>query len=92
MFDPPVKTALSGRKYICAGCVTDAADTLGLFDKFKTAHDEQEARVKIVEGRLEAYAHLEEALARFPKIEKIVEVEKIVEKPVEKIVEVREDR
>lgn len=64
-FETFVETPLSGRKYLCESCVQTAADALGLFDKFKTAHDEHEARVKLVESKLDAYAHLETALSQF---------------------------
>lgn len=55
-FDPPGITELNGRKYLCAGCVRDAASSLGLFDVEHEKVAVAQAAVKDAEKLLEQYA------------------------------------
>lgn len=61
-FDPPGITELNGRKYLCTGCVRDAADALGLFDSFKEQAETFEARTKNLINALESFSDLDKLL------------------------------
>lgn len=46
-FDPPVKTTLSGRKYVCENCVADLAAVLG----FEKSSEILDTKVKLEQAR-----------------------------------------
>lgn len=58
-----VQTPLTGRKYICAGCASSAADALGLFDEGKRRVEEALAVAKAATDRLAKFEKLSALIA-----------------------------